>query len=153
MNRKQTLEMLRAARVFNDHGIAKVTEGLRLQSRTDLVGVYVGYAGQVSRLGPPSWQVIRAGFKTDPEGHWSNRGHKTFLLPYGRVREEKEPTRFQAIAWASERYNFDPEDWVPSPFGRASGWFPRPVLEIALDAIQRGARLSQKDDSYIPAAD
>ena len=153
MNRKQTLEMLRAARVFNDHGIAKVAEGLRLQSRTDLVGVYVGYAGHIGRSGSPSWQVIRAGFKTDPEGHWSNHGHKTFLLPYGQVREEKEPTRIQAIAWASETFRLDSEDWVPSPFGRAYGWFPRPVLEAVLAAIQRGARLGQQDDSYIPAAD
>jgi hypothetical protein len=96
---------------------------------------------------PAAWQVIRPGFRTDPNGYWRDYGHKTFNV-YGR--EQKEAKRLEAIAWASERYDFDPEDWVPSPFGRASGWFPRPVLEAALDAIQRGARLSQKDGSVIP---
>jgi hypothetical protein len=141
---KVTREQLRAARVFNDHDIATIAKGL------GLLGVFVGYRAQQTGRAYQSaaWRVYRVGFKTDPKAHWRDYGNKTFSV-YTPVRENREPQRLAAIEWASERYRLDLADWVQSPFSR-DGWFPRPVLEAALGAVRDGARLSQKDGSYVP---
>jgi len=145
MSVKLTRERLRAARIINDWDLAKVIQGL------GGFGVFVGYRSQDhGRIyTPAAWQVIRPGFRTDPKGHWSDYGRKTFLVGTP-VREFKDPVRLEAIGWASKRYQLDPEDWLPSPLGRASGWFPGPDLREALEAIAAGSRLSQADGSFIP---
>ena len=144
MNVKLTREQLRAARIINDHDLAKVIQAL------GGFGVFVGYRPQETGrvYTPAAWRVIRPGFRTDPKGHWSDHGHKTFDVR-NPVREYKDPVRLEAIGWASKRYQLDPEDWLPSPLGRAFGWFPGPDLRKALEAIAAGSRLSQADGSFV----
>jgi len=145
MSVKLTREQLRAARIINDWDLAKVIQAL------GGFGVFVSYRPQDHGrvYTPAAWQVIRPGFRTDPKGHWSDYGHKTFLVGVP-VREFKDPVRLEAIVWASKRYQLDPEDWLPSPLGRAFGWFPGPDLRKALEAIAAGGRRSQADGSFIP---
>jgi hypothetical protein len=145
MSAKITRERLRATRIFNDHDLAKVIQAL------GGFGVFVGYRQQENGriYTSAAWQVFRPGFQTDPKGHWRDYGAKTFLVG-NPIREYKDPKRLEAIAWASKRYQLDPEDWLPSPLGRASGWFPGPDLRKALEAIAAGGRLSQADGSFIP---
>lgn len=81
--------------------------------------VYIAYSpneyGRIMR--PARWQVVRPGFKTDPDGHWMNYGHKTFLLVNAGEthKEKKEIALEEAKAWASERYGIT--EWAKTPFG------------------------------------
>ena len=145
MSVKITRERLRAARIFNDYDLAKVIQAL------GGFGVFAAYRPQEHGrvYTSAAWQVFRPGFQTDPKGHWRDYGRKTFTVG-SPVREYKETSRLAAIAWASRRYLLDPEDWLPSPFGRAFGWFPGPELRKALEAIAAGGRRSQADGSFIP---
>lgn len=147
MNQKQLRERLRAARIFNEHGIARLAQGLGLS------GVYLKYRPQETGRAYQSaaWQVVHVGFQTDPGGYWRDHGHKTFDV---RGREQKDEQRAAAIGWASERYGYDPEQWKPGPWGRAAGWFPGPELDAVLEAVENGARLTgPRDDivTYEPA--
>ena len=101
-----TKAQLNAMGVFNPHGLAKHCGGLT---------VYVEYSPQdLGRIAHfAKWQVIRIGYKTDPDGHWSDNGHKTFTAY--NPREEKEKQLQAALAWASERYGIT--EWERSPFG------------------------------------
>ena len=77
--------------------------------------VFIDYRPQdLSRAGHPArWQVCGIGFKTDPDGHWEDYGHKTFNC--FRPSKDKEFMRLEAVAWASEKYGV--EEWEKSPYG------------------------------------
>lgn len=145
MTAKITRKRLNEAGFVNDHDLATAAATL------GLVGVFVDYRppedGRITIAA--AWQVIRPGFQTDPKAHWSDYGRKTFTIPWGQVREQKDSMRSEAIAWASQRYRLDPEDWLPSPFGRGSGWFPGPVLRAVLEAVTAGATRSRADGSLV----
>jgi hypothetical protein len=142
MSRKRTQELLRAARVFNIHGLVRIAAA----AERDVVGVYVAYSG-MHGWGAPQWSVIRPGYQTDPDAHWQDRGNKTFIVRHP-VRDNKVQAREQAIEWAHERYDYPPDIWVPSPFS-SNEWLPKIVLDAALDAVRAGAALSKQDGSVV----
>lgn len=86
---------------YNDHGFF------------DRGRVFVSY-GPGDKWFSPRWQVVRPGFKTDPDAHWKDNGHKTF---YVWRRDEKAAQLEAAKAWAGEKYGIT--EWARSPFG---GW-------------------------------
>jgi hypothetical protein len=96
----------------------------RQAGEAGLPDIHVGYTPAFTGRGYRSarWQVVRPGYKTDPEGHWEDDGHKTFSV---LSRDVKESQRLAAIDWASYRYGI--EEW-----GRIAGipgdWFPVEVV-------------------------
>lgn len=76
--------------------------------------VFISYSAQVTGRAyrNAKWHVVRIGYQTDPRAHRQNNGHKTFDI---YRREEKEPQRLAALAWATGRYGIT--DWVRDPFG------------------------------------
>jgi hypothetical protein len=78
---------------------------------------------------PHGYQVIRPGFKTDPEGPWTNHGHKTFYAgrDWGQAFQE-------AVAWATERFNLSGEFVPITGFGTAR--FPVEVATWAKNKIK-----------------
>jgi hypothetical protein len=114
--KRLTKEGWRALRVFNSRGLC-VRGGK---------GVFVAYVGPDCGRGGHGayWQVIKPGFKTDPDGPWYCHGHKTFSL---WKREEKEAKRLEAIAWASFVFKVEGE-WERDPWG---DYHPAGTLEAA----------------------
>jgi len=49
-----------------------------------------------------AWQVIRPGYKTNPDGHWRDNGHQTFTI--FRPSEQRAAQLDEAMNWARERY-------------------------------------------------
>jgi hypothetical protein len=120
---KVNKELLKAVNVYNPHNLC--TQGGD--------GVFVSYIpqrpGRVYRNA--KWQVVRPGYKNDPDGWWGDYGHKTFNV---FSRAEKEPQRLAAIAWASERYGI--KQWERSPFG---SYHPKGTIERALKSATTAA--------------
>lgn len=94
--------------VFNSHEVCKRFNPAEKK-------VFISYRPQDTGRAYQSaaWQVIRPGFKTDPEGHWRDYGHKTFMV---HGRENRQGQLDEAIKWANGRYYGDIE-WVKDPFG------------------------------------
>lgn len=80
-----------------------------------------------------AWQVCRPGYKTNPSGHWTDHGHKTFGV-YGRSVHTEALQ--QAREWATERYG--DQQWERLP-GIRHDLFPAPVVAW-VKAQQRAAR-------------
>lgn len=58
------------------------------------------------------WQVSQGSIPTDPNAHWRDYGRKTFDVYH---KDDKNPQREAAIAWASE--HFGVTEWKREPFG------------------------------------
>lgn len=101
-----TKDTLRRLGLINPYAVAKAGPEPR---------VLIDYRPQdLSRVGHHArWQVCDMGFKTDPDGHWDDYGHKTFDC-YS-PRKDKEQMRVEAIAWATEQYGI--VEWEKSPYG------------------------------------
>lgn len=99
-----TKQVLSEHKIYNPHDIAK-RGGAKL---------YIDYTPQETgrMYQNASWQVIGVGFKTDPDGHWHDYGHKTFAV---YRREEKKPQLEKAMAWCQATYGIT--EWERSPFG------------------------------------
>jgi hypothetical protein len=81
---------------------------------------------------PQGWQVIRPGYKTDPDGAWYYQHNKTFTGNKG-AQEALQ----QAKDWASAKYNLSGE-WVKIP-GFRGDWFPAESVP-AIKAAQKESR-------------
>lgn len=114
--------------IHNPHGLCAAV----MEWFPDRKVVYVDYRPQETGRAflSAAWQVVRPGFKTDPNSYWRDYGHKTFDV--WRPGKDKEPKRLEAIAWASERYGFDPDEWVKTPFG---SYMPASVLAPVLKEL------------------
>lgn len=101
-------EALRTHGIFNPHALLKEARSQGLHD------VYIEYSPAERGRGHRAarWQVIRPGYKTDPDGHWMDHGHMTFSVWRGAEKAEKKK---DAILWASKRYNIPVEDWVVCP--------------------------------------
>jgi len=80
---------------------------------------------------PSGWQVIRPGFKTDPDGAWYFQHNKTFSG--GRA---DDAVLQQAKDWATSKYKLTGE-WVKIP-GFRGDWFPAESVS-AIKATQKEA--------------
>jgi hypothetical protein len=56
-----------------------------------------------------AWGVHRPGFKTAPDGHWTDYGDKYFHGPF------RGEALVEAQEWAGKRYKI--EEWARDPFG------------------------------------
>lgn len=101
---KLTKNILRENKIINPYELAKVTENK----------IYIDYSpaenGRMARYA--QWEVVGIGFKTDPNGHWLDYGHKTFIV---LGREDKQCKLQEAILWAND--NFGTTEWEKDPFG------------------------------------
>lgn len=79
-----------------------------------------------------SWQVMRPGFKTNPDEPWYNYGNKTFGIWRHREKDER---RLEALEWATKKYGRDGlnilpietiSEWERSPWG---DWYPKGTFE------------------------
>lgn len=105
---KITKQILNERGIHNPHNLASA--GPEPQ-------VYVHYvpsdSGGMARSA--RWVVGHVGFPTDPKGHWSDGGNKTFTV-YGR--DDKEPERLKAIEWTNTRYKIT--EWETLTFWKLS---------------------------------
>lgn len=103
---KALREALREVGIFNPHNLCAKGGGT----------VYVDYRAQQTGLAyrGAAWQVIAVrGPKTDPSSWWGDYGNKTFDV---QGREDKEPQRVAALAFASDFLSVNGE-WVKDCFG------------------------------------
>lgn len=123
-------DCLRALEIFNPHN-ACIFAAARGGT-----GIYLDYRPQQPGRGfvTAAWQVIRPGFKTDPNAHWQDRGHKTFTVGIGGNRAEAEA---RARTWAGERYGIT--EWVKVP-GLRGALFPAGDAQIIRDALKAASR-------------
>jgi hypothetical protein len=103
-------------------------------------GVYIDYrpyqGGRASQSA--AWQVVRPGFKTDPNGHWRDYGHKTFTV---YVTEEKEARLAEAIEWATKRYGIT--EWVKGPAGFGGTYYvPKATYDVAMAALKAARKVA-----------
>lgn len=87
-----------------------------------LLSVYIE-AYPVHGVFPACWQVVRPGYKTDPNAAGWMRGRKTFIFLSGK---DKLTSEQNARNWASA--HFGVEDWVRIE-GFANAVFPASVGE------------------------
>ena len=92
---------LKAAGIHNSWAIAEGSGSF----------LYIGYTPS-SRESSPQWQVVNTRDKTDPGGHWQNRGHKTFAV---MGRAQKQPQLQAAFDWCKARWSIF--DWERDPWG------------------------------------
>jgi hypothetical protein len=87
------------ARMINDSSL--VTEYARDTGKP--VPPYIWYRRVLPGRGyqPAAWQVIRPGFRTDPDGYWRDHGHKTFTV---YSRDDRIAKGEEAKEWASKQY-------------------------------------------------
>lgn len=67
--------------------------------------------------------------KTDPEGHWMNRGNKAFT-------GNRVEGRAEALAWICARTKTKPGDWVPSPIDPQNVRVHKDVRARAMAALK-----------------
>lgn len=115
-----TKEKMRAVGI-NPHALATLGPGR----------VYISWSpmeiGRLSRVA--MYQVIHLDHKTDPKGHWSDYGHKTFSI----FRDTKEQALAAAIAWADEKYG--KREWIRSPWG---DYHESAVLPAVIEKVKKG---------------
>ncbi len=76
-------------------------------------GVYIHHVAREGRTPFPSrWQVIRPGYKTDPNASWYDHGRKTFTHSGG---DSKKAAFAEAQAWAGNRYGI--KNWKRNGVG------------------------------------
>lgn len=119
---KRLREQLEAKRIHNDHGFSKVVSPTppMISHQTS------------QRWHSSNWRVWRVGVKVNPNAHWSDNGAQSFIIQPTRGEtpgQAKIRTFTEAIAWASEKYGYTPDEWVKAPFG---AWMPKDALEQAL---------------------
>jgi hypothetical protein len=85
------------------------------------------------------YQVVRRGYRTDPNAHWHDNGHKTFSY-YGGAQYKREALA-QAKAWAKDRYGIPEDAWAPSPFG-GGDFVQRDLLESRKAEVGYGRKRS-----------
>jgi hypothetical protein len=126
------IDDFRAKRIFNSYDLMT-----RYAADTGNVGVFISYQGRPSgRMGIgtiPGWRVVRPGYKTDPQAHWSLNGCRVFTQ--FEHSYNKDAALAAAKNWAGDRYNI--ADWEKVP-GFGGDWFPKGALEWA-KALLKGA--------------
>ena len=98
---KLTKNKLRERRVFNEYELGN------LQDEPKVWFSFIPQ-GDWRSMVSSGWYVHRLGYNTDG----LQKESKSFIH---HGREDKEPKRLEAMAWASERYNI--HEWERSPFG------------------------------------
>lgn len=103
----------------------------RYAGLTGKIGVYASYSNNdgsrmsMGRL--DGYHVVRPGYKTDPDGHWTNNGNMAF----SKFRADGYPGALaQAKEWANQRYGYGDEDWVPIT-GFGCDRFPKRIADWA----------------------
>jgi hypothetical protein len=122
----KTIDLLRTAGVFNDHGFFDGSDGPRSE-------VWVAYFSDLSRGGHGRYaRVYRRSHETDPAGPWYHNGNKAF---YGVTRTSEGMTqRAHCLAlaqeWAGEQYGIT--EWARTPFGGYgdAGFVKRRLAEL-----------------------
>ena len=109
---KLTKAILREHHIFNPHNLCTAGGGK----------IFIGYSPQVTGRAYRSakWQIIGSTFKTDPTGHWTDYGHKTFNPSrFANGNESHHQAKAKALEaaklWASEKYGIT--HWERDPFG------------------------------------
>jgi hypothetical protein len=69
----------------------------------------------VKRYVTPAWQVMLAGRRTDPDGHYRDGFNKTFELLGDVTREFKNTRLTEAQEWMRREYGIT--EWNKTPFG------------------------------------
>lgn len=121
---------LRLLGVVNSHDLCRWAT----RNGYDKSAVFVAYRPQ-DKWTLAGWQVIRPGYQTDPGGHWSNFGDKTFDGTGSEVRDA-------ALAWASERYGVT--EWKGMT-GLGSDRFPADLVALAKAAIRDAKRSARTE--------
>ena len=129
-------ELLRSLRIFNPYDAATFA------SRRGGAGVYIAYRPQQTGRAyqPAAWQVIRPGFRTDPDSHWRDGLNKTFVVfepRPGSHMSDKELQRAAAEEWASDRYKV--AGWVKIP-GVPGALFPDQDAAIIKAAVREARK-------------
>lgn len=114
---------IREAKIFNSWELARLLPAAADQFYISFQPNTYGRGGQSA-----NFHVIHTRIKTDPQGHWMDNGHKSFLI----FTKDKEATRLEAIEWANQR--FGARDWVRDPFG---SYQQRAVLDAAWQAVDK----------------
>jgi len=113
MTKKRQAEVLRSARIFNEHGIATIARAPFVHVLADSAGA--GYTDLAKVVNPGKIP-------------WYERAQtKPF---YGRVRGEGGVLE-EAFAYAITATGIPREQWTTSPFGRTT-WFPIAAIDAAL---------------------
>lgn len=88
--------------VFNGHAIAALAPDQ----------VYISFSPSQTGRGAMSarYQVVRIGYRTDPNAHFLDNGHKTFSAGI-----RKEQALRDAMEWADKRYG--KREWLRDPYG------------------------------------
>lgn len=124
---------LRDRKVYNSSNLVS-----EYAHATGNVGVYISYShNDGSRMSTGTldgYHVVRPGFKTDPDGHWTDNGHKAFHASWSRENGDGYDTaRSAAIEWTNNRYHTT--EWTRIP-GFFKDWFPVEVLAWAKEYVK-----------------
>jgi hypothetical protein len=100
--------------------------------------VYIEYfAGESGRgCRCARFQVVRPGYKTDPDAHWQDNYCKTVTC-WGR--SDKERALAEIKAWASHRY--DIKEWARTPYG---SWMDAKFVESRIAELKAQVKKVEK---------
>lgn len=74
------------------------------------------------------WSVSQGNIPTDPDTHWQNYGHKTFVV----FRQGEKAAKFEeAVTWASDYFGVT--EWKREPFG---SWMPSEFVDARLKQLK-----------------
>lgn len=118
---KKLRELLQEIKIYNDY---ELLGAKRLKTSVPFISLTSGGRSFSTR-----WHVVRVGFKTDLNAHWSDNGCKTFIA-YGNTAAARNAALAEAQTWAGERYKIT--EWVKTPYG---AWTSGPHLRARLRAL------------------
>jgi hypothetical protein len=123
------------APVVNGHGVMRWARALGGYTGP-LVYLWYRPAERGRATIHPAWQVVEVGAYSDPNGHFTDHGHKTFLAG-GGGSPTKVPALEQAQDWAAERYGIT--EWTNMP-GLTNMRLPLEVVTKAKATIKAAKR-------------
>lgn len=126
--RMTSAEALRRLGIYNPW-----TAVLHAKKAGVLPDLYITYRTS-DRWTSSAWQVVRPGYQTDPDGHWKDYGHKTFIVN-DRPGHDKQAALDEAVQWCEKRYGYNGE-W-DKVTGLPGAWFPRFVADYLKSEIRR----------------
>lgn len=113
---KYTKKFWNSLHIHNSHNIASA--GLRF---------FISFSPQVTGRGYHSakYQVIKIGSKTDYNSHWTDNGHKTFIIGFEYTKEQ---ALWAAMTWAKMKFGY--ADWEKDVFGC---YHPKGSMQMAAE--------------------
>ncbi len=125
--------MSKASKAWDSLGIQN-PYALAIEARRQgLPDVYITYRPASGHFRPSAWQVIRPGFQTDSQAHWTDSGNKTFDL----FRATRAEALAAAQEWATERYQVTSWEKVPGMLG---AYFPAEVAAWAKTVLKGASK-------------